>query len=171
MHTRVRHAVVTRRCPGILALGVMVLSQCLGTAPALAQTLNREEMKSITRLSCVFPIVSEATWSAETAELPRIKTDAALVFELKDIDTADGSARLVGPKDEADVIAKLFAWSLHFLEINPSGAINVTTVFAQESRDGKLRAVHSRADHLPAAASGAADISAAQYYGECNVTR
>jgi hypothetical protein len=148
------------------------LSQLLGEAQALAQTLSRDQMRTIKRLSCVFPIESTATWSAETAELPRIKTDAALAFEIEDIDTVDGSARLVGPKDEADVIAKLFAWSLHFLETNASGGgINVTTVFAQESRDGKLRAVHSRADYLPAAGTRAADASASQFYGECDVMR
>jgi hypothetical protein len=172
MHTLVRRAIVSRGCPGILAMLAVVLLQFLGEAQVLAQTLSRDQMKTITRLSCVFPIESTATWSAETAELPRIKTDAALAFEIEDIDTVDGSARLVGPKDETDVIAKLFAWSLHFLETNASGGgINVTTVFAQESRDGKLRAVHSRADYLPAAGARAADASASQFYGECDVIR
>jgi hypothetical protein len=154
-----------------LAIAGVALSQLFGQSRMLAQTLNRDQMRAITHLSCVFQIASEATWSDGTAVPPRLTTAAALAFEIEDIDTADGSARFVDPKGDLEVIAKLFGWSLHFLETSPSGTINVTTVFAQESRDGKLRAVHSRADYLPAAGARAADISAMQFYGECGVVR
>jgi hypothetical protein len=154
------------RAPAVVIAGVVLL---FGQSRVLAQTLNRDQMRAITHLSCVFPIAAEATWSGETALPPRLKTGATLAFDIEDIDTVDGSARFVDPKGDADVIAKLFAWSLHFLETIPGGAINVTTVFAQESRDGKLRAVHSRADYPPAADARAADISAIQFYGECAI--
>ena len=49
--------------------------------------------------------------------------------------------------------------NLHVLDVRPDGALTVTTVFAQESREGRLKAVHSR---IP---------DSSQYYGDCSFTR
>jgi hypothetical protein len=44
-------------------------------------------------------------------------------------------------------------------------------VFARESRDGKLKAVHSRSSFVPAGAQDtSAEPDAQQYYGECEPT-
>jgi hypothetical protein len=139
----------------------------------LGQGLNRGELASIKGLKCVFPVAAVGNWSTEDVRPPRIKTEGILRLDIESIDTQDGSAHLVGASTPSSyVVARLSAWSLHFLETDETGSLNVTTVFAQHSRTGKLRAVHSRASYLPVELPGVpVDASASQYYGECEASR
>jgi hypothetical protein len=55
------------------------------------------------------------------------------------------------------------------LQTDVIGGLAVTSVFARESRDGKLKATYSRANFLPAGPPGVvAEPEASQYYGECD---
>ncbi len=52
--------------------------------------------------------------------------------------------------------------------ISNTGVFEVTTVFSQETRDGKFKAVHAIHDYLPVAIPGfAAEPEVSQHYGEC----
>jgi hypothetical protein len=67
------------------------------------------------------------------------------------------------------VSAVLSGWSLYFVE-NSVGQLNVTTVFAQESAPGKLKAVHSRHGYLQMQVGKfISEPSVSQNYGECEI--
>ena len=129
-------------------------------------------MASIKRLDCRFVAAAVGGWSGGNAAV-RLNNESTLSVRVDSIDTQDGSARLLGAGgSSAFVVAQLRAWSLHILETDTTGSITVTTVFGQESRDGRLKAVHSRASFLPIDVRDfSAQPSASQYYGDCEVGR
>ncbi len=62
--------------------------------------------------------------------------------------------------------------SLHFLERSMLGSVNLTSVFADETPQGKLRAVRSRHEYLQMTVPGfVAEPTVSQYYGECEARR
>ena len=103
----------------------------------------------------------------------RLNNESTLSVRVDSIDAQDGSAQMRGPgSSSAFVVAQARGWSLHILEADPTGSITVTTVFAQESHNGRLKAVHSRASYLPIDVRDfSAQPSASQYYGDCEVGR
>ncbi len=151
---------------------VVVLSRITLQAVGLGQSVNLAELASIKSLKCVFPMAAVGSWSPDGSQPPRIKTEGVLRLEIDSIDTQGGSAQIAGTSRSAFVVARLAAWSLHFLETDETGSLNVTTVFAQRGLTGKLRAVHSRASYVPVELPGVTvDASASQYYGECDAAR
>jgi hypothetical protein len=150
----------------------VLLSRITLQPVGIGQSVNLTELASIKGLKCVFPMAAVGNWSAEGLQPPRIKTEGILRLDIDSIDTQDGSAHIEGTSRSAFVVARLSAWSLHFLETDETGGLNVTTVFAQHSQTGKLRAVHSRASYIPVELPGVTiDPSASQYYGECDASR
>jgi len=56
------------------------------------------------------------------------------------------------------------------MQMDPYGALYVTSVFNQEARPGRLRAVHSRHEYLPVVVRGLTSRPE-QYVGDCEVSR
>jgi hypothetical protein len=88
------------------------------------------------------------------------------VFTLRitDIDSQGGIASVAGLGIPSEAIVRLVGSNLHILDIRTTGALAITTVFADESHDGRLKAVHSRSDYAGGAA-GPPEVS--QFYGDC----
>jgi hypothetical protein len=71
-----------------------------------------------------------------------------------------------------DIVLQASTWNLHFLEVARSGRLVMTSVFAQESKPGRLKAVHTRTDYLKISMPKfESEPQAAQYYGDCEVGR
>lgn len=68
---------------------------------------------------------------------------ASIVVAFEDVNTEDATARAVGVYGNDNIIARLAVQSLHFL----AGTLRVTTIFNRESRDGKLKALHTRHEY------------------------
>jgi len=126
-------------------------------------------LSSVKALACTFPVSTAGAWESGEATA-QVKRGTPLSFRFTDIDTQESTADVVGMASVSHVIAQLSGWNLHFLDIRPTGSLTITTVFAQESREKKLKAVHTRTDYLPAAIPGfIARPDVFQYYGECEV--
>jgi len=120
-------------------------------------------------LKCRFPAAASAVWK-DSAPQVQTKTQE-LLFEIKEIDAQDGTAEFQGTAGRAFVSAVLSGWSLYFVE-NGVGQLNVTTVFAQESAPGKLKAVHSRHGYLQMQVGKfIAEPSVSQNYGDCELEK
>jgi hypothetical protein len=65
---------------------------------------------------------------------------------------------------------RLSQGTIHFVQAFRDGPLYVTTIFAKESRDGKLKAVHTRHEYTDVSLPGFTS-KPEQYYGECGVTR
>src|SRR5882724_12055638 len=112
------------------------------SAPIQAPPPNR--LALISSLGCVFSAAASGIWERGAAAV-RPRTGVTLKVEIHAIDTRDGSAVLSGaPESSSFLVAQLSGWTLHFVQTSATGGLAVTSVFARESRDGKLKAVHSR---------------------------
>ena len=124
-------------------------------------------LTKVTALKCRFPVAVSGTWkNGEAVATPRTQE---LLLSIGDIDVSDGTAEVTGTAGKAYVSAVLSGWSLYFVE-NAVGQLNVTTVFAQESAPGKLKAVHSRHGYLQMQVGRfISEPSVSQNYGECEI--
>ena len=124
-------------------------------------------LKTVKALKCRFPVAVSGTWkNGEAVANPRTQE---LLINVTEIDVSDGTAEVAGTAGKAFVSAVLSGWSLYFVE-NGVGQLNVTTVFAQESAPGKLKAVHSRHGYLQMQVGKfIAEPSVSQNYGECEI--
>jgi hypothetical protein len=112
-------------------------------------------------------VAVSGTWkNGEAVATPRTQE---LLITVTEIDVSDGTAEVAGTAGKAFVSAVLSGWSLYFVE-NGVGQLNVTTVFAQESVPGKLKAVHSRHGYLQMQVGKfISEPSVSQNYGECEI--
>ena len=155
--------------PKYVASGVLV-SSLLAAGIGQAQT-TPNPLAAVKALKCTFPISASGTWKngEPTAQL---KTGPLVVFEYTEIDTAESTARVIGLVSSGHVVAQLFGANLHFLEMRSTGSLMLTTVFSQETRDKKLKAVYTRADYLPISIPGFTNSpEVSQHYGECEITQ
>jgi hypothetical protein len=138
------------------------------TPVARAQTDDPPNpLKTVKALKCRFPVAVAGSWkNGEAVATPRTQE---LLINVTEIDVSDGTAEVAGTAGKAFVSAVLSGWSLYFVE-NGVGQLNVTTVFAQESAPGKLKAVHSRHGYLQMQVGKfIAEPSVSQNYGECEI--
>lgn len=153
----------TRTC-AVGAAAVLLL----GPVSASAQTDEPPNpLKTVKGLKCRFPVAVSGTWkNGEAVANPRTQE---LLINVTEIDVSDGTAEVAGTAGKAFVSAVLSGWSLYFVE-NGVGQLNVTTVFAQESAPGKLKAVHSRHGYLQMQVGKfISEPSVSQNYGECEI--
>lgn len=124
-------------------------------------------LTKVQALKCRFPVAVAGTWkNGEAVATPRTQE---LLIDVTAIDVSDGTAEVAGTAGKAFVSAVLSGWSLYFVE-NSVGQLNVTTVFAQESAPGKLKAVHSRHGYLQMQVGKfISEPSVSQNYGECEI--
>jgi hypothetical protein len=142
----------------------------MATASLAAQSDPPNRLTGIRRLTCQFTAAAGGAWQNGEAQA-RVKTTGTLRLEITSIDTDDGSAEVSGgASPHAHVVAQLRGWTLHFLDAEPDGGLNVTTVFSQETRPRRLKAVHTRTKYLPISVPGfEAEPEVSQYYGECEI--
>jgi len=140
-----------------------------GSAPA--QNPPPARLALVRSLRCVFSTAASGVWEGGTATV-RPRTGVTLRLEIHSIDTRDGTAVLSGaPESASFLVAQLLGWTLHFVQTSATGGLAVTSVFARESRDGKLKAMHSRSSFVPAGGQDAVtEPEAQQYYGDCEPT-
>jgi hypothetical protein len=156
------------------ATGALTVAALFTLAPAGsiaqsgAQTADPPNpLKTVKGLKCHFPVAVSGTWkNGEAVATPRTQE---LLITVTEIDVSDGTAEVAGTAGKAFVSAVLSGWSLYFVE-NGVGQLNVTTVFAQESAPGKLKAVHSRHGYLQMQVGKfISEPSVSQNYGECEI--
>ena len=144
---------------------LIVLALVLGGPGALrAQTTTREKLAAAKTVTCIFTVYATGTWKNGEAQ-GELKT-AKLSVQFTEINTDEGSARMVGGFGTYDIIVRLSPGALHFIQAFRDGPLYTTTIFDKESRDGKLKAVHTRHEYADVALPGFTS-KPEQYYGEC----
>jgi hypothetical protein len=128
-------------------------------APA-ARLVNAKSM------SCTFSIVATGTWKDGVAE--STSKPAKLKIAFTAIDTQDGTADAVGDSGKSHITVRAVGNYLNLMQMDPYGAIYLTTVFNTESTGGRLLAVHTRHEYTPVQLPGLTSRPE-QYYGDCEV--
>ncbi len=142
----------------------------LGMQSSYAQAPRPVVLADLQRLQCNFTLMAVGTWDKSAPSAEVTKTTLSMQFEA--IDTQDGTANVVDVSSASagapHITVRLLGDNLHFLAMNVSGAVYLTSVFAdKESRSGgSFKAVHTRHEFTPVRLSGWTSRPE-QYYGYC----
>jgi hypothetical protein len=149
-------------------LRVLMLLALVGGGPDTlpAQSPARDKLAAAKTVTCAFTVSATGTWKNGEAE-GALKT-AKLSVHFTEINTDEGSARLVSGFGTYDIIVRLAPGTLHFIQAYRDGPLYTTTIFDKESRDGRLKAVHTRHEYADIALPGFTS-KPEQYYGDCAV--
>ncbi|MEQ1757055.1 MAG: hypothetical protein ABL986_01970 [Vicinamibacterales bacterium] len=159
----------------VLVVGVCVV---LGTSAIDAQRRGRRPrgpeaspvLEAVTALTCVFPASASGSWTNGQPSAAVASPAGATTMRLSEVDAQGGTAIAAGLGETAEVTVRLVGSNLHFLDIRPSGALAVTTVFSEVSHDGRLKAVQSRSEYGGTRGGGTAGPPAvSQHYGDCEI--
>ena len=118
-------------------------------------------------LRCDFTTLATGTWK-NGAAAAAIKP-ATLSLSFTSIDTQDGTAEATGSSDKAHITVRVIGNYLNLIQIDPYGALYVTSVFNAETKNGRLSAVHTRHEYIPVQAPTLTSRPE-QYYGDCSIT-
>jgi hypothetical protein len=142
----------------------------LWTATVAGQAPNAPPavLAHATGLKCTFTVISAGDWKNGAAEA--VVKPSTLSVSFRAIDTQDGTAEAVGDSGKSHITVRLLGNYLHFMQMDPYGALYVTTVFNKETTGGRLQAAHSRHEYLPVVVRGLTSRPE-QYYGDCEVSR
>lgn len=151
------------------ACAIVMVAPLLAAA-SVAQVPNAPapRLASATSLSCAFSVVASGTWKDGVAQATSKAAQLKVAFT--SIDTQDGTANAVGDAGKAHITVRVVGNYLNLMQVDPYGAIYLTTVFNTETKEGRLLAVHARHEYTPVQLPGLTSRPE-QYYGECDVGR
>lgn len=146
----------------------VVLTGVLWPVCTVAQVPNAPSarLSKLTGLRCTFTRMATGTWKA--GEPVAATRDAKLAVAFNAVDTQDGTAEAVGDSGKSHITVRLVGPYLHLMQMDPYGALYVTTVMDVETRAGRLQAAHSRHEYTPVQLPGLTSRPE-QYYGECEI--
>jgi len=161
-----------RRAPRTAVIAVFV---AIGLPTAQAQTSAPSTLDAVKRLKCSFTLKALGTWQKDLVpSIEQLPAKLSMVFD--EIDTQDGTANVIdvtAPDAGAPhITVRVLANNLHFLAMNISGSVYLTTVFAdRDSRTtGNFKAVHTRHEFTATRLTGWTSRPE-QYYGQCEVLK
>jgi hypothetical protein len=152
------------KTPAAVAVILAVASALAAGPDAIVTQQAQDRLTSATTLTCTFPVVAVGSWTKGVAEAA-VKP-AKLVIKFDKIDRDEGTARVTGDFGPSEIIVRMSGGTLHFVQSFRDGPLYLTTVFAQETRDGRMQATHSRHESIAVRLPGFTS-SPEQYYGDC----
>jgi hypothetical protein len=154
----------------LVAASLAVLAGSTRDASAQDQKAFEELLANAKKVKCTFPIHVRVDWKNGEPVVENITTEP-LTLEFHDINTDEGtaqSATTFGPN--FDIVVRQTYMALNFVQSMRSAGLYTTTIFARQSRAGRLRAVHTRHEYMDVNLAGFTSRPE-QYYGDCEVTR
>ncbi len=153
------------------AFALLALLHMLGAAAGVPTAVEQEPAEKLFAarvVNCTFTTMASGTWNSGVAVA---ETRASkLSFGFDQIDADQGTARVIGAFGPSDIIVRFSLGALHFVQAFREGPLYATTIFPQESRDGKFKAVHTRHEFTEVRLPGFTSRPE-QYYGECEIPR
>lgn len=155
-----------RRPFSLAVIGLMLLA--LGrpdTAAAQTRDLQRR-LAAATRVECTFSKLATGSWE-ETPIVTVTAAEREAVFH--DINVDEGTAESGSDYGDSFISVRYAYGYLHFMQISDAGPLYVTTVLAQETVDGRMKAIHTRLEYSPTILPGFTSRPE-MYLGDCKVT-
>jgi hypothetical protein len=138
-------------------------------APAQAQNRALQELlQNAVRVDCRFTGVARGEWSGTDAGFSSEPVNYTAAFF--DIDVESGTAEAEGQFGASYIVVRYAEGYLHFMQTLSSGPIYLTTILAQPSVDGRLKAVHTRHEYTQVSLPGYTSRPES-YLGDCSVER
>ena len=118
-------------------------------------------------LDCRFTTIATGSWKSGVAETST--KPAKLTVGFKAISTDEGTAESTVSGARSHITVRVSGNYLHLMQMEPFGALYVTTVFATETTEGRLQAVHTRHEFTPVSVPGMTSRPE-MYVGDCAVS-
>jgi hypothetical protein len=150
--------------------GAAVLWMLAAGPQVSGQNAPAPSLSTVHGLKCDFTLMATGTWDNNVPSA--VVKPASLSLQFSAIDTQEGTAEMPGINQLGSgaphIIVRLVEGNLHFLAMNSTGSMYITTVFSdRESRaSGKWKAVHTRHEFTEVQLSSFTSRPE-QYYGSC----
>ncbi|HUR21192.1 MAG TPA: hypothetical protein VMZ90_10315 [Vicinamibacterales bacterium] len=137
-----------------------------------AQGPGPASLANVQRLKCTFTLMTTGTWEKGGAPSAQV-TPTSLSMQFEAIDTQEGTANVADVSTSSagapHITVRLLGDNLHFLAMNSSGSVYLTTVFSdRDSRaGGTFKAVHTRHEFTEIRLASFTSRPE-QYYGHCD---
>ena len=155
------------RMAAITAIGIAgVMSVAV---PVTAQSAAvRDKLAKAKSVKCDFPSMSTVEWDKATGRVDATLKPSTLTMRFDQIDTDQGTARVIGQFGPSEIIVRNSGGTLHLLQSFNEGPLYATTVFPDVIADGRYKAVHTRHEFTQVSLPGFTSRPE-QYYGACAV--
>ena len=120
------------------------------------------------RVECRFTSIARGEWSGAATTFAAEAADFSAAFF--DIDVESGTAEAEGQFGASYIVVRYAEGYLHFMQTLGSGPLYLTTVLAQPSSEGRLKAVHTRHEYTQVRLPGYTSRPE-MYLGDCAVER
>jgi len=128
----------------------------------------QNRLAAATRLECRFSALARSDWEGGKAGIDLSDADLEAVFF--DIDIDEGTAEVEGRFGGASyIIVRYSTGYLHLIQMFGAGPLYVTSVLAQETADGRMKAVHNRVEYTSVVLPGFTSRPES-YVGDCAVS-
>lgn len=155
-----------RSKPALITV-VALLAGSLVAGSASAQNRRLQQLlANADKIDCTFTTLVVGDWngSETTTTVSPVEQKAGFF----DIDIDEGTAESSGKFGSSFIVVRQAHTYLHFMQMLSSGPLYVTTVLAEETTDGKLKAIHTRHEYTPTKVPGFTSRPE-MYLGECTV--
>lgn len=123
-------------------------------------------LQSAARVDCRFTRMAKGDWTEDTAGFSTDDVDFSAAFF--DIDVESGTAEAEGRFGDSYIIVRYAEGYLHFMQTQNSGPLYLTTVMAQTTEAGRLKAVHTRHEYTQVSLPGFTSRPE-MYLGDCSI--
>ena len=144
------------RAAALAVICVVIGTTAPGAAPVRQRTTPPNPLTTATALKCTFSASAVRRGSDGEVEPGN---SPPVTLTVTDIVLADGTAQVDSGGAPHPATVQLTGSNLYLLDIGPAGS-TLTTVFSQENRNKRLKAVHTRTEP---------DV--AHFAGECEVLK
>ncbi len=147
-------------CLPVLTLGL--------AGPVSGQTSTlQQRLAQATSLDCAFSTMATGSWDNGT---PAGKlAPSTLKVKFTGISADDGTAYAEASLGKSSIVVRYSNDYLHLMQIHSAGPLYTTTVLAQQTKDGRLMAVHTRHEYTAVSLPGFTSRPE-MYFGDCAVT-
>ena len=150
----------------LLAFAATALLAHPGDAFGQRNALERR-LAAATRIDCRFTTLATGTWEDEVPNATVATVDLEAAFF--DINVDEGTAEAEGRFGATFIVVRYARGYLHFMQMSDAGPLHLTTVLAQETTDGRLKAVQTRHEYSQTILPGFTSRPE-MYVGDCAVT-
>jgi hypothetical protein len=147
------------------AVAAVTLGQ-IGAAAAQTGPLERR-LSAATRIDCRFTTLATGTWDGPAASAAVSEVDEKAAFF--DINVDEGTAEAEGRFGATFIVVRYARGYLHFMQMSDAGPLHLTTVLAQETTGGRLKAVQTRHEYSATVLPGFTSRPE-MYVGDCEVS-
>jgi hypothetical protein len=154
----------------IKPIPAMLIAASVSVAlPASGSAQGRELMarlQNATRVDCRFSELATGDWTGDATEFSAGPVEFSASFF--DIDVESGTAEAEGRFGASYIIVRYAEGYLHFMRTLNSGPLYLTTILAQTTTEGRLKAVHTRHEYTQVRLPGFTSRPE-MYLGDCAV--